>query len=158
MTEKMVWGPGPYPVGAESLGVIKHPVDGMMGVLFKLPTGILVHGAAGVIRSIGQNPAAILGSIKTPKKAAASRENGKKGGRPANVLPAAVHLGAGYVVTRTGKLQRNGHAISLSEAHRAVILSAHTAGDARTALVKAKRFWHGMKHDPELTPDEDATL
>lgn len=28
------------------------------------------------------NPAVLIGSIKTPKKAKASRENGKKGGRP----------------------------------------------------------------------------
>jgi len=30
--------------------------------------------------------AAALGRIKTPKKAAASRENGKKGGRPAKYI------------------------------------------------------------------------
>jgi hypothetical protein len=102
--------------------------------------------------------AAMLGSIKTAKKAAASRENGKKGGRPENILPKAVHLGAGYIVTRTGKLQRGGYAISLSDEHRAVILDAEASGDRRKAAVKAKRFWHGMKHDPELTPDEEATL
>lgn len=34
-----------------------------------------------------KNPAAVaLGSIKSDKKAAAARENGKKGGRPKKVL------------------------------------------------------------------------
>lgn len=103
-------------------------------------------------------PAAALGSIKTAKKAATSRENGKKGGRPENILAKAIHLGAGYIVTRTGKLQRGGYAISLSDEHRAVILEAEAAGDRKRATIKAKRFWHGMKHDPELTPDEEAML
>ena len=35
-----------------------------------------------VIVPIIENPASVLGKIKTPKKAAAARENGKKGGRP----------------------------------------------------------------------------
>lgn len=34
-----------------------------------------------------KNPAAVaLGSIRTPKKAASSRENGKKGGRPKKIV------------------------------------------------------------------------
>jgi hypothetical protein len=34
-----------------------------------------------------KNPAAVaLGSIKSKKKAKSSRENGKKGGRPKNIL------------------------------------------------------------------------
>lgn len=33
------------------------------------------------------NPAALLGSVKSDKKAATSRENGKKGGRPKKVIP-----------------------------------------------------------------------
>jgi hypothetical protein len=98
------------------------------------------------------------GSVKGGRKAAASRENGKKGGRPVNVLDEAVHLAAGFVITRTGKLSRGGWAISLSDEHRAVILDAEDAGDRRRAAVKAKRFWHGMKHDPELTADEEKTL
>lgn len=32
------------------------------------------------------NPAQILGSIKSEKKSKASRENGKKGGRPKKVI------------------------------------------------------------------------
>lgn len=82
MTEKMVWGPAPFPVGAESLGVIKHPVDGMLGVLFKMPSGILSHGAAGVLRSIEQNPAAILGSkggsVRSEAKSRAAIERNAK--------------------------------------------------------------------------------
>lgn len=40
-----------------------------------------------------KNPAAVaLGSIKTEKKAAAARENGKKGGRPRKIpLPTPTH-------------------------------------------------------------------
>lgn len=58
------------------------------------------------------------GSVKGGRKAEASRENGKKGGWPPNVMD----------------------------------------GDRRRAAVKAKGFWHGMKHDPELTADEEKTL
>jgi len=36
-----------------------------------------------IVPTMNKNPAAVaLGSIKTEKKAAASRSNGKKGGRP----------------------------------------------------------------------------
>ena len=48
-----------------------------------------IEEQAEIIRNFGlqktQSAASILGSIKTDKKAASSRENGKKGGRPKKV-------------------------------------------------------------------------
>lgn len=98
------------------------------------------------------------GQSRSPAKQAASRENGKKGGHPELSIKKTVHLGAGFLITATGKLQKGGHAISLSAAHCATILGADEAGDKRLATVKAKRYWHGMKRDPVLTPEEEKTL
>jgi len=85
-----------------------------------------------------------------PAAVAASRENGKLGGRP------RVYHMPGYIITATGKLSRNGHSVRLTAEMRETILDALKAGDVRRATVKAKRYWHGMKHDPELTADEEA--
>jgi hypothetical protein len=83
MTERMIWGPGPYPAGSRALGIIRHPVDGMHGVAIYLVSGVIVHGAAGVIRSLPQTEAArALASIRSPARATAARINGRKGGRP----------------------------------------------------------------------------
>ncbi len=89
MTERMIWGPGPYPVGAKPLGIIRHPVDGMRGVAILLPSGIIAHGAAGTLRTLSpdaQMAARTIGTLggqaKSKRKAAASRDNGRKGGRP----------------------------------------------------------------------------
>lgn len=107
-----------------------------------------------IVSSSTASAAAALGKARAGKPAAvaASRENGKKGGRPR-----AYHL-VGYVITSTGKLSRNGHAKVLADEMRKTILDAYNAGDIRRATVKAKRYWHGMKHDPELTSDEEAGL
>jgi hypothetical protein len=52
MTELAIWGPGPYPPGSKPLGVIKHPSNGALGVAILLASGTLVHGAAGVVRTL----------------------------------------------------------------------------------------------------------
>lgn len=88
MTSKarLIWGPSPLPEGATVAGVIRHPRDGMLGVRITLASGAVVHGAAGVIRSLPdaemRRVMSRLGSARSERKAAASRENGKRGGRP----------------------------------------------------------------------------
>jgi len=87
MTERMIWGPGPYPTGSKPLGVIRHPADNMQGVAILMPTGIIVHGAAGVIRLIApQSAAAQLGALGgaagTPAQNSARARNAKLGGWP----------------------------------------------------------------------------
>lgn len=52
MTASMIWGPGPYPVGSEVLGIGRHPRDGHTGVIIRLASGLVVLGAAGAIRSL----------------------------------------------------------------------------------------------------------
>ncbi len=84
------WGSMPLPDGAEALGIVTR--DDQTGALLRLKTGIYVQGNAGVIRTLPQTEveealrrseaAAVLGSIKSKRKADASRENGKRGGRP----------------------------------------------------------------------------
>jgi len=96
MTErwKAYWGNMPLPGGAAALGIVT--VEGVSGTrtgaLIKLSTGIYTQGNAGGYRTLPQaeveqalrksEAAAVLGSIKSERKVAASRENGKLGGRP----------------------------------------------------------------------------
>jgi len=49
---QMIWGPGPLPTAAVATGFVRHPIDGMTGLAIFMPTGITVHGAAGVIRNM----------------------------------------------------------------------------------------------------------
>ena len=82
------WGAMPLPAGAKCLGEYIRD-NGERGCLIELASGERVQGNAGVIRRIPpqKNAAAVElgrlgGSKKSARKAAASRENGKKGGRP----------------------------------------------------------------------------
>lgn len=82
------WGVGPLPQGSEVFGLITRDDEVIPGVLLRLANGIYVQGNAGSIRSLDQREvngllaASALGSIKSDRAAAASRENGKLGGRP----------------------------------------------------------------------------
>jgi hypothetical protein len=55
-------------------------------LLMRVATGVgpFARSAASLSSEHGREVMAYIGSIKTPKKARASRENGKKGGRPHN--------------------------------------------------------------------------
>jgi hypothetical protein len=88
---QLYWGAMPLPTNAEALGVVTR-TTGESGALIRLGTGVYVQGNAGAIRNLPQSEtqsavdasdaAAALGSISTDAKAAAARENGKRGGRP----------------------------------------------------------------------------
>ncbi len=104
--------------------------------------------------------AADMGKKTSAAKTSANREKANlppKPGKNERGRPRAYHL-IGYVITATGKLSRNGLAKGLSAEEKKTILDAYHAGDLRRATVKAKRYWHNMKHDPELTADEEAGL
>lgn len=91
---KLYWGTMPLPDGAQALGVVSR--DSGTGALVLLASGQYVQGNAGGIRTLPQREvrdalavsqaAAALGrkggSATSEAKAAASRENGKRGGRP----------------------------------------------------------------------------
>lgn len=87
---KLYWGTMPLPAGAEALGLVKR--DTGTGALIRLSNGNYVQGNAGGIRTLPQrevdealsrsNAASALRSIPSQKRSDASRENGKKGGRP----------------------------------------------------------------------------
>lgn len=92
---QIYWGYAPLPSGAESLGTVQRETL-ETGALLRLSTGIYVQGNAGAIRTLPQREveealarsaaAATLGQtggrVTSDAKAAASRENGKRGGRP----------------------------------------------------------------------------
>ena len=93
------------------------------------------------------------GPARSEQKAAAARENGKKGGRP------RVHnLGAGYTLTDSRKLFSRKLRLNLSQEQFSVIKQALRQKDFRTALIKAKRFWTNLDHDPELDDHEEKSL
>ena len=87
---KLYWGEMPLPIGAVALGVVTR--ENGYGALIRLANGNYVQGNAGGIRNLPQNEtdlavrtseaATALGSIKSERKSASSRENGKLGGRP----------------------------------------------------------------------------
>lgn len=88
---QLYWGYAPLPTNAEAIGVVQRETL-ETGALIKLSSGVYVQGNAGAIRTldpkaveaalIRSEAAAALGSIKSDAKAASSRENGKRGGRP----------------------------------------------------------------------------
>lgn len=88
---KLYWGMSPLPTGAEALGTVQRETL-EIGALIRLSTGIYVQGNAGAIRTLDQRDAKVaierseaavaLGRMKSDKKAAVARENGKHGGRP----------------------------------------------------------------------------
>jgi hypothetical protein len=48
---RMLWGPGPLPQGAALLGTVTRPnLEG--GALLRMPTGRLVQGNAGSLRTL----------------------------------------------------------------------------------------------------------
>ena len=49
---RMLAGPGPLPPGARLLGIAYHPRDGAAGARVRLASGVDVHIAAGVLRSL----------------------------------------------------------------------------------------------------------
>lgn len=88
---QLYWGYGPLPANAEALGIVQRETL-ETGALIRLGSGNYVQGNAGAIRTLDQrdvkaaiersSAAAALGSMKSDKKAATARENGKRGGRP----------------------------------------------------------------------------
>ena len=48
---KMHWGALPLPLGAELIGTVTRET-GETGALIKMPTGVMVQGNAGAIRSL----------------------------------------------------------------------------------------------------------
>ena len=88
---QLYWGYGPLPTNAKALGVVQRE-NLETGALLRLGTGIYVQGNAGAIRTLDQRDvkaaierseaAVALGSMTSDAKAAAARENGKRGGRP----------------------------------------------------------------------------
>lgn len=88
---KLYWGYTPLPAGAEALGTVQRE-NLETGALIRLANGNYVQGNARAIRTLDQSEvqaaiarseaAVSLGSITSERKAAAARENGKRGGRP----------------------------------------------------------------------------
>lgn len=88
---QLYWGYTALPAGAEALGIVQRDTL-ETGALIRLGSGNYVQGNAGSIRTLDQREAkeaiarseaaTALGSMKSDKKAAAARENGKRGGRP----------------------------------------------------------------------------
>lgn len=86
------WGTSPLPPGAACLGTVD--TGGKVGALIKTGDGHYHFGKRGKLEGVIPTPAvekalnrsavfSEIGSVKSEAKAAASKENGRRGGRPA---------------------------------------------------------------------------
>ena len=63
---QLFWGIGTLPAGAEPIGTI-HRDGEIGGALLRMPSGLLVQGNAGVLRTLPQSEALSLGRVSGPE-------------------------------------------------------------------------------------------
>ena len=93
------------------------------------------------------------GAVKSKDKTITARMNGRKGGRPH-----VHHIGTEYTLTDSRKLFLDDLPLKLSEEQFSTLKRALAENNLRAALIKAKRFWNKLDQDPELTEQEEKSL